>query len=348
MSKIPFFKFFSKSKFSVSDKNNFKNNVGWAFSPTLKYCWGRNPNLHKNSDDLIGKKSINSSPSHPELVSGSYHLQEYTDFNINKSNVGVETPTYNNISLNTKERSIIWQCLRLHSPRKIAFTLAEVLITLGIIGVVAAMTLPTLIANGRKTETISRLKKFNSTMQQALLMAQKDYGEPKYWDKNDDYMLEDENGNPILDENGKVQTDFNKSSKQAYDFLMKYILPYIKYTKIVEEYETETRKFVAIYFQDGSIAYVKNGVCIDFMFDVNGKNRPNQVGIDRFYFYIAAWNPVLYFGNKNAIWGTYGLATDRNNRSEVLAQCRDSIPHYCTRLIEMDGWEFKDDYPYKL
>ena len=38
-----------------------------------------------------------------QSISGSYHLQEYTDFNINKSNVGVETPTYNNISLNTKE-----------------------------------------------------------------------------------------------------------------------------------------------------------------------------------------------------------------------------------------------------
>ena len=34
--------------------------------------------------------------------------------------------------------------------RKIAFTLAEVLITLGIIGVVAALTLPTLIENHNK------------------------------------------------------------------------------------------------------------------------------------------------------------------------------------------------------
>ncbi len=33
---------------------------------------------------------------------------------------------------------------------KKAFTLAEVLITLGIVGVVAAITMPTLIANHRK------------------------------------------------------------------------------------------------------------------------------------------------------------------------------------------------------
>lgn len=43
--------------------------------------------------------------------------------------------------------------------RKAAFTLAEVLITLGIIGVVAAMTLPTLIQNHQKQTYIAGLKK---------------------------------------------------------------------------------------------------------------------------------------------------------------------------------------------
>ena len=41
---------------------------------------------------------------------------------------------------------------------KKAFTLAEVLITLGIIGIVAAMTIPTLITNYQKNITITRLK----------------------------------------------------------------------------------------------------------------------------------------------------------------------------------------------
>ena len=83
------------------------------------------------------------------------------------------------------------------------------------------------------------------------------------------------------------------------------------------------------------------------MFDVNGKNRPNQVGIDRFYFYIAAWRPELYLSNKNTIWGTYYTPLGRNDRARVLSNCKNSAL-YCTRLIEMDGWEFKDDYPYKL
>ena len=75
----------------------------------------------------------------------------------------------------------------LHSAnnRKAAFTLAEVLITLGIIGIVAAMTLPALMANGRKQETVARLKKFNSMMLQAILLSENDNGPYEYWNKEE-------------------------------------------------------------------------------------------------------------------------------------------------------------------
>ena len=43
--------------------------------------------------------------------------------------------------------------------RRVAFTLAEVLITLGVIGVVAALTLPTLIKNHEKHVIETQLKK---------------------------------------------------------------------------------------------------------------------------------------------------------------------------------------------
>ena len=55
--------------------------------------------------------------------------------------------------------------------QKKAFTLAEVLITLGIIGVVAAMTLPTLVGEYQKKQTATQLKKFYSIMQQAITRA---------------------------------------------------------------------------------------------------------------------------------------------------------------------------------
>ena len=48
-----------------------------------------------------------------------------------------------------------------------AFTLAEVLITLGIIGVVAALTLPTLIQNHQKQVYVTQLKKAYSTINNA-------------------------------------------------------------------------------------------------------------------------------------------------------------------------------------
>lgn len=55
--------------------------------------------------------------------------------------------------------------------KRSGFTLAEVLITLGIIGVVAAMTIPTLIQNTNGVKFLSQFKKSVSTLSQAGLMA---------------------------------------------------------------------------------------------------------------------------------------------------------------------------------
>ena len=59
--------------------------------------------------------------------------------------------------------------------RRSGFTLAEVLITLGIIGVVAAMTIPNLIANTNGAKFRSQFKKSISTLNQAGLMSQAQY-----------------------------------------------------------------------------------------------------------------------------------------------------------------------------
>lgn len=60
--------------------------------------------------------------------------------------------------------------------KKKAFTLAEVLITLGIIGVVAAMTIPVLFSNINNAKFRNQYKKAISTLNQASLMAQAQYG----------------------------------------------------------------------------------------------------------------------------------------------------------------------------
>lgn len=60
--------------------------------------------------------------------------------------------------------------------KKYGFTLAEVLITLGIIGIVAAMTIPTLISNTNGAKFRSQLKKTYSSLNQAGLMSKAQFG----------------------------------------------------------------------------------------------------------------------------------------------------------------------------
>lgn len=60
-----------------------------------------------------------------------------------------------------------------------AFTLAEVLITLVIIGVIAAFTIPTLINNTKKQEYVSALKKTYSTLATVTNKIMNDEGMPR-------------------------------------------------------------------------------------------------------------------------------------------------------------------------
>lgn len=60
--------------------------------------------------------------------------------------------------------------------KKKAFTMTEVLITLGIVGVVAAITLPTIINNIRAYQYQSRFKKVYSNIQQAFMLMKADMG----------------------------------------------------------------------------------------------------------------------------------------------------------------------------
>ena len=65
--------------------------------------------------------------------------------------------------------------------RNKAFTLAEVLITLGIIGTVAAFTLPTLISKYQEHVIISKYKKMYSTLANAYNLAIAENGSPDQW-----------------------------------------------------------------------------------------------------------------------------------------------------------------------
>lgn len=221
-----------------------------------------------------------------------------------------------------------------------AFTLAEVLITLGIIGVVAALTLPTLMANSRRQEASARLKKFYTTMYQAIITSESHNGPSQDWG------LESYTSGP-------PEYDYASRNPEAYDTFMKYFAPYIKYTKIdkgKEPTDTTDGEMVIVYFADGSSTEIGIGACYDFIFDVNGKRKPNQFGFDRFLFYFCPNYSEFYFDNKNIVFGTAGVQFGNafSTREKALNTCINT-PNLCAKLLQkFDNWEFKDDYPYKL
>ncbi len=68
----------------------------------------------------------------------------------------------------TEKNLFTYLPIHLFTSKKVAFTLAEVLITLGIIGVVSAMTLPTLVKNHQRQVYVTQLHKFYNQMSQAI------------------------------------------------------------------------------------------------------------------------------------------------------------------------------------
>ncbi|MBP3924760.1 pilin, partial [bacterium] len=226
---------------------------------------------------------------------------------------------------------------------KQGFTLAEVLITLGIIGVVAAMTLPALVQHYRKVEYASRVKKFYSSMSQAILLSEAANGSPYEWNKD----------HTIYDEKGIY--DYNANGESTSNFFMKYLAPYIKYTKIeqgkseIDEDGNQKVSSTTVYFADGSTAWIWNGSCIDMGFDVNGKSRPNQGGRDVFRFLICpeAYERLGHCGNTLRYFCDYRGWPYTDTRETLLNRCKTNAA-WCTGILMHDGWEFKDDYPYGL
>lgn len=208
------------------------------------------------------------------------------------------------------------------------FTLAEVLITLGIIGVVAALTLPALIQNHKKSETTARLKKFSSIMAQAVLMSENDNGPVEDWEKDEGTTKDEETG---------LYPDSDYESSQKY--FNKYIKNYLKYLKTEKDEKTNLFK---VLLTDGSSVKLRNGGCMDLIFDINGDKNPNEEGRDQYRFLICKKSD----SNTNRSFSAY-VRADAKSRKERLNYCK-STPAYCSGLLEYDNWEIKKDYPHRL
>ena len=189
------------------------------------------------------------------------------------------------------------------------------------------MTLPAVITNSRKKEAGARLKKFYSTISQAVMLSEIDNGECKNWD---------------LMQIGNYDDPENKSYESSEAFIKKYLQPYLKITtsgsKEKEWITSQNQKLkgYSLTFADGSELNVKVGACVDLNFDVNGERKPNQRGYDQFIFLICPTSKPCFSSYDNS-----------RDRSYLLQKCKENN-YFCSALLQYDNWEFKEDYPYKL
>lgn len=186
-----------------------------------------------------------------------------------------------------------------------AFTLAEILITLGIIGIVAAMTIPTLLNNTDKKDSYTALQKAISVISQVAT------------------EIRTENGNSMANL-ATNQIEFQK----LFTPYMKTVNVCINQTDSANCYiqNTETisnlqggafggvtnmfSTYPKVTTQDGFVyifyllkpdctndKYQRSGnneLCGQIIVDINGKKLPNTVGKDLFYISINKYNVTPY------------------------------------------------------
>ncbi|MCM1339857.1 MAG: type II secretion system GspH family protein [Muribaculaceae bacterium] len=291
---------------------------------------------------------------HPERSEGSHNKKRFfallrmTENLVSNNDVGVETLTYLTFPRPWWERGR-------ERGQKAAFTLAETLITLGIIGVVAAITIPGLMTAYKKHIIETRLKHSYSLLNQVVKLAQVDYEEPSGWDLK-----------------GGVA-----------EFVNTYFLPYMKSDVKIKNIgnigmlgDTYTLKLMNgtdwiinryTVTPTGSDQYYHVLITVD----INGSAKPNQQGRDRFSFYLfpekrvtyntgrgdCAHNvpgPGIYYDGygfsdedlKNGYWR--GCGSEISGVGDLETDNSSSVNAFCIALIVRNGWKVPSDYPIKL
>ena len=219
------------------------------------------------------------------------------------------------------------------------FTLAEVLITLVIIGVIAALTVPNMIIRHQKLETATRVKNVYSELSQVIRMSEANNGPMSTWDFGT-----------------------TSSVENTRNVMQKYLLPYFRN---INEYSTGSDiSITGLGISWAGINYVYNGTTafsiavfpsepriIFFTVAPNTKKLKKEGYIPgKTYFYFQINNgKIIPFGymegksREDIINGyTYDYGTN-------IACNKSGVPYSrysCTFLLMFDGWQIKDDYPW--
>ncbi len=255
---------------------------------------------------------------------------------------------------------------------KQAFTLAEVLITLGIIGVVAALTIPTLVANYQKKALVTQLKRTVATLDNGFKL-----------------MMATEGVDTIY--NTEMWSGFHteSSEERVYEALKTYIPKYFKTIDICYgTSKSDCRAYSAYssmknlngseqtsgdnvnyspYFQlsDGAIIYLSNltkmvmseaecaalkanggSVCgyatfYPIAIDINGYAGPNTMGRDVYAIMIDQYGMVYDVASKavlgnNADWEANAPGYCGTKGSSDVSQAEG---YGCLARIIEEGWK---------
>ena len=231
-----------------------------------------------------------------------------------------------------------------------AFTLAEVLITLTIIGVIAALTIPNLMQSYKKHQVEVGVKEAYSILSNAIKMSEIENGSMQDWLKQQTNETANEWAGKWIVPYLKIANDHNKTSKQV----MVYHSSHDGFIENIKG-EWQNNAYGALGNPNNRPLTLKNGMTITiskpvyytliFHADINGeKNGPNRWGVDIFPF-------AIYYGGRSQL--VAGLAGSTSSET-ILSKRYNSTLNDCTnngmicaRILQMNGWKIPDDYPVK-
>lgn len=260
-----------------------------------------------------------------------------------------------------------------------AFTLAEVLITLGIIAVVTALTIPNLVVNYQKKQWVSQLSKDVAVIESGFRMAMAEDGVD---DLGDTELFISLNGSTIASKvipqefNTKLKKYF-KIIKDTNDITTKFNVEYYLNKQALNNGQKPNAR--SYYLVDGSIMGLDidstrksireiktNGNVVDYFkrdglveksfgsiyIDVNGDKKPNTYGRDIFAFMLGSDGKLYAYGSKqvgawteayvygNYFWDRY-LWDGTSNQYNACLDLTKSYGQYCTARVIEQGWEMK-------
>lgn len=221
--------------------------------------------------------------------------------------------------------------------RKTAFTLAEVLVTLGIIGVVSAMTVPSLMQNYQRQSYVTQLHKVYNEFSQAAMnvLTENNALSLKESPFNSGNLSVTTKSETFIKDHFKVISDCGTGLK-APCFDQNYKT--LKGEAVSKENYTGCHSFV-----------IANGasVCISgfsvssayVVVDINGQKGPNIAGRDYWVFNI--YDDAVIDEGVTAACRTSSTCDMAEEREDFILNCEDAgeAPSGCFARLLNDSWQ---------